>query len=272
MNGKCLLKQCFSNTAPVYTKKRLGAASSHSGTTGRRGVFGQLLSSSCNVSASGLISSVFKERSGRRRQSATNTAIQGAFKRALKEVPKSGEVWCEGARARLSPISITFNLSAAQTALNFAVQFTPQYGDSFVEVARLQLLEALDRILCENELHARKWTHEISKEQLMHAVDAEAADRLDLRCANADPNYGAMWFECRHGPADTARIILARARSNLVQEICVHQHVYAAAIAHWRHGEDAVPNTHLEANLALNYKDSDFTTGLVERNRLELNK
>ncbi|EGB05496.1 hypothetical protein AURANDRAFT_66388 [Aureococcus anophagefferens] len=117
-----------------------------------------------------------------------------------------------------------------------------------------------------------KWTHKISKEQLMHAVDAEAADRLDLRCANADPNYGAMWFECRHGPADTARIILARARSNLVQEICVHQHVYAAAIAHWRHGEDAVPNTHLEANLALNYKDSDFTTGLVERNRLELNK
>jgi len=206
------------------------------------------------------------------RQSATNTAIQGAFKRALREVPKSGEVWCEGARARLSPISITFNLSAAQTALNFAVQFTPQYGDSFVEVARLQLLEALDRILCENELHARKWTHKISKEQLMHAVDAEAADRLDLRCANADPNYGAMWFECRHGPADTARIILARARSNLVQEICVHQHVYAAAIAHWRHGEDAVPNTHLEANLALNYKDSDFTTGLVERNRLELNK
>ena len=125
MNGKCLLKQCFSNTAPVYTKKRLGAASSHSGTTGRRGVFGQLLSSSCNVSASGLISSVFKERSGRRRQSATNTAIQGAFKRALKEVPKSGEVWCEGARARLSPISITFNhfLTLISSSLSKSASF-----------------------------------------------------------------------------------------------------------------------------------------------------
>ena len=28
---------------------------------------------------------------------------------------------------------------------------------------------------------------------------------LVLRCVNADPNYGSMWFHCRHRPSDTAK-------------------------------------------------------------------
>lgn len=28
---------------------------------------------------------------------------------------------------------------------------------------------------------------------------------LLLRCVNADPNYGSMWFHCRHRPSDTAK-------------------------------------------------------------------
>ena len=49
------------------------------------------------------------------------------FRAALKEVPKSGEVWCEGARILLNPSSTMFDLNKARQFLEFAVQFTPQY-------------------------------------------------------------------------------------------------------------------------------------------------
>ena len=63
------------------------------------------------------------------------------LRRALREVPKSGEVWCEGARCHLNPLHVaSFDLSAAQKYLGFAVQFTPQYGDTFIEYLRLEVL------------------------------------------------------------------------------------------------------------------------------------
>ena len=39
---------------------------------------------------------------------------QRTLKLALKEVPKSGEVWCEGARIHLNPLSATFDLDTAR--------------------------------------------------------------------------------------------------------------------------------------------------------------
>jgi len=59
---------------------------------------------------------------------------------AINEVPKSGEVWCEGARICLNPHSDRFDINKAKQFLNFAIYFTPQYGDSFVEAIRLYLL------------------------------------------------------------------------------------------------------------------------------------
>lgn len=47
---------------------------------------------------------------------------------------KSGEVWCEGARIFLNPCSSLFSLPNAAKCLNLAVFFTPQYGDSYIEV------------------------------------------------------------------------------------------------------------------------------------------
>lgn len=49
------------------------------------------------------------------------------FNKALKEIPKSGEVWCEGARLALSshPSNRHFNFSKAENYLRFAIQFTP---------------------------------------------------------------------------------------------------------------------------------------------------
>ncbi len=66
---------------------------------------------------------------------------QDILLRALRDVPKSGEVWTEGARCRLNPLQNTsFDVGGAQKFLGFAMQFTPQYGDTFIEVLRMELL------------------------------------------------------------------------------------------------------------------------------------
>lgn len=70
-----------------------------------------------------------------------------AFRRAAREVPKSGEVWCEGARIFMNPLSPHFHIGRARKCLEFAVHLTPQYGDSFLELLRLRfLLEMRTRI------------------------------------------------------------------------------------------------------------------------------
>jgi tetratricopeptide (TPR) repeat protein len=63
------------------------------------------------------------------------------FLNAIRKIPKSGEVWCEGARLLMSPVSHKFDLEKAEKYLNFAIQFTPQYGDSFLELFKLYTLK-----------------------------------------------------------------------------------------------------------------------------------
>ena len=63
-----------------------------------------------------------------------------ALEKALRAVPKSGEVWCEGARIHLNPFSSTFDLHRSRRYLHFAARFTPQFGDSFIEAIRLEVL------------------------------------------------------------------------------------------------------------------------------------
>lgn len=64
---------------------------------------------------------------------------------ALEEVPKSGECWCEAARLALNPMGYAteFDLALAHRYLSYAVLFTPQYGDSFIERIRLELLRQI---------------------------------------------------------------------------------------------------------------------------------
>ena len=40
----------------------------------------------------------------------------------------------------MNPLSSKFNLARARQFLDFAIKFTPQYGDSFIEYLRLELL------------------------------------------------------------------------------------------------------------------------------------
>jgi len=69
--------------------------------------------------------------------------VNDTFIKALNEIPKSGEVWCEGARLAMSqhPENSFFDLEKAKDYLEFALQFTPQYGDSFLEMMRLHIMQ-----------------------------------------------------------------------------------------------------------------------------------
>eukprot|EP01029_Cantina_marsupialis_P011552 TRINITY_DN257398_c0_g1_i3.p1 TRINITY_DN257398_c0_g1~~TRINITY_DN257398_c0_g1_i3.p1 ORF type:complete len:1156 (+),score=411.87 TRINITY_DN257398_c0_g1_i3:175-3642(+) len=109
--------------------------------------------------------------------------------RALKVVPKSGEVWCDSARIFLNPSFIEempidskqrrslFNPFEAMKHLTFASKFTPQYGDTFVEMIKAEIiiegpLKGLLKILCE----------ETGLNGLWNAEDVGAATEGKLNC------------------------------------------------------------------------------------------
>ena len=209
-----------------------------------------------------------------------------SLKRALMAVPKSGEVWCEGGRIHLNPFSNTFDLTEARRHLFFATRFTPQYGDSFLETMKLEILEewiapvALnmwqvlqpaflkrlsedkagdsDAILADvvqtaarkildarsllsdedgcapDEEEAAADTHLLlSLRRVLTSEGARTAmdnSDLELRCSNADPNYGLLWFHSRNGPIDTARTVIARGREIMIGEVISSAHLYIAAM------------------------------------------
>jgi la-related protein 1 len=124
-----------------------------------------------------------------------------AFILAVREVPKSGEVWCEGARICLDPRSRFFNVDRALEYLNYAVQFTPQYGDSFIEMLRVFVVRG--------DLHLVK--------------------KLKMTCVNADPNYGTLWFFCKQHPLDGPREVFSRAKKMIFDEVCRYRQVYRLA-------------------------------------------
>lgn len=208
-----------------------------------------------------------------------------SLRRALMAVPKSGEVWCEGGRIHLNPFSNTFDLTEARRHLFFATRFTPQYGDSFLETMKLEILEqwiapvalnlwqvlqpaflkrladddagdsdtilanvvqtavriVLDSLSTDQDSPAgdKEETDAFSRLQasLGRALAADAAmsaldnSVLELRCSNAGPNYGLLWFHSRtDGPIDTARTVIGRGREKMIGEIASSVHVYIGAM------------------------------------------
>ena len=168
------------------------------------------------------------------------------LRQALREVPKSGEVWCEGARIHLSAVSRSFDLGTAEKYLDFAIQFTPQYGDSFLELLRLVMLRQVVGPVAERIVGG--WSKEEGKEggkeeEVGRAGVAAAAaaaggveafmatdtEDLELRCSNADPNYGLFWFHCRDLPSDTPRLLVRRAKALLAQDLAILFPLYLKA-------------------------------------------
>ena len=178
---------------------------------------------------------------------------------AAMRCSKSGEVWCEGARILLNPFSPTFDLNAAANNLTFAARFTPQYGDSFLEHLRLELIDQCLVPIAEpfiNDTHTAFLAHDkmtlsdaysfigeqikrvadVVKTQLNKSYDIakflhvlDTAD-LELQCSSADPNYGQVWFQCRKSPIDTACEVFNEAKSMLAADIVQYGFVYVAAI------------------------------------------
>jgi len=119
-----------------------------------------------------------------------------SFIEALKNVPKSGEVWCEGARIAIH----RGELEKAKQYLEFAIQFTPQYGDSFIESLRLLLLE------CK------------TKEERLEILNSEQLDYLERACINAEPTYGVCWAYFRTHPFESTKQCFRNAK-NLMMEM-----------------------------------------------------
>eukprot|EP00767_Chilomastix_cuspidata_P003192 gnl/Chilomastix_cuspidata/3307.p1 GENE.gnl/Chilomastix_cuspidata/3307~~gnl/Chilomastix_cuspidata/3307.p1 ORF type:complete len:727 (-),score=362.40 gnl/Chilomastix_cuspidata/3307:264-2444(-) len=144
-----------------------------------------------------------------------DSAHAEAARLALKSCPKSGEVWCEMARLRLNPLSSRFSRRAAHKAIEHAIAFTPQYGDTFVEAARLAVLE--------------------------EGVDSDSLAEIMRKCTTAQPNYGRAWAYCRlpqqgagfgrvkDGPPSPKRGTMQVACALILESVQQTARVYAAA-------------------------------------------
>jgi hypothetical protein len=63
--------------------------------------------------------------------------------------------------------------------------------------------------------------------KFLHVLDTT---ELELNCSSADPNYGQVWFQCRHSPISTAIEVVNRAKSMLATDVVRYSYVYIAAI------------------------------------------
>lgn len=139
---------------------------------------------------------------------AASAALQ-SFRKAVSEVPKSGEVWCEGARVYLNPVGPFFHLGQAQKCLEFAVHLTPQYGDSFLELQRLRvLLELRMRIRCDALAMGLLGSTAAAKLRPAGAIGARLAVATLVAkrvCLEVDSQLRSGTFSLRYeSPVDTA--------------------------------------------------------------------
>jgi tetratricopeptide (TPR) repeat protein len=134
------------------------------------------------------------------------------FSRAVLHVPKSGEVWCEGARCVMNPMNIsTFDLSLAQKYLAFAIQFTPQYGDAFIEYIRWEMLSQtlLPRILNGLNLQIKDFYERF----LAHDAESDTPD-LAGASTSADALESKKVFQQQY----RRQLLIALEKMNLVNE------------------------------------------------------
>lgn len=123
---------------------------------------------------------------------------------AIKAVPKSGEVWCEAARIALNPLSEFFNLEAAQQYLEFAYRFTPQHGDTLVELVRAKILK--------------------------DGINADMSE-IEKRFISSEGNNGMLYIFLRQMEDRPPRDVFKDAVREVTRDIQANQKAYARAIA-----------------------------------------
>ena len=146
----------------------------------------------------------------------------GAFRRALCHVTKSGEVWCEGARIFLDPCCVAFSPITASKCLNYAVFFTPQYGDSFIESIRL-LMVCSDRFLAFHDC----------KNACVLSLLLRSLPEIALfvkRASFFESNYGFCWFRVQPFMQSPSKEVLYASVVQLSREVAWNAALYYEAM------------------------------------------
>eukprot|EP00755_Sulcionema_specki_P007334 Sspe_Gene.37963::Locus_18318_Transcript_1_2_Confidence_0.800_Length_4250::g.37963::m.37963 len=147
--------------------------------------------------------------------------VEKMLRKALQNVPKAGEVWCEGARLHMNPLSKHFDLEKSAVYLNYAIRFTPQYGDSFIEMVKLKLL---------TEGVQGGWDTTPGWSHRLHKTDwyVKLLDQVAL----CDPNFGILWHYCKLTPALSAPQVLQVATTMVWTELAIFAPTYQNALVH----------------------------------------
>lgn len=161
-------------------------------------------------------------RRNRKKESAFNSMSQLRrirlllMKLAVDEVPKSGEVWCEAARCVMNPLSFLneFDLALAFRYLSYAVLFTPQYGDSFIERIRFEIICQIfvPRILASLRINPKCFFRQV------FMCDVPDSDRDMKASFNMKLFNINMWCEDKH-PSSADSSIDRNRRSATIEAI-----------------------------------------------------
>jgi len=184
------------------------------------------------------------------------------FRTAIQSVPKSGEVWCEGARLCLNPYAPRyFNLKEARRFLGYAMHFTPQYGDSFIEYLRLEMIIAG----MPDAQHGRaSATSSAGNKDDPFGCAPVHIRRVQQACVNNDPNYGSAWFTCKREEHGTPVEVLQVASEMIQRHLVAHQRQYVRAIlAGWypKENELTAPSVGADAPTKPDHDNTDMSDG-----------
>eukprot|EP01060_Flectonema_neradi_P037158 TRINITY_DN7398_c0_g3_i1.p1 TRINITY_DN7398_c0_g3~~TRINITY_DN7398_c0_g3_i1.p1 ORF type:complete len:896 (+),score=159.21 TRINITY_DN7398_c0_g3_i1:90-2777(+) len=138
------------------------------------------------------------------KENGTNIKALQKYSEAQNYVRKAGEVWCEGARIHMDPLQgELFNLDKAEAYLKNAMKYTPQYGDSFVEMMKLGLLK--------------------------YGTDSPEPwlKNLYRNVATAEPNYGPLWQYCKQSALMTCQEVIHVAYEKVKLELSLFSNIYA---------------------------------------------
>lgn len=130
--------------------------------------------------------------------------------------------------------------------MEFAIQFTPQYGDSFIELMRLELLNVIDLILSSGSdisvefalgmtLHwfLNGYPHMLEDPQIR-----EPFDLIERLCINAEPTYGVCWSYCKSERNDILKNYLKNALNILLEMATIALDIHRGTMA----GENRMEN------------------------------
>eukprot|EP01063_Lacrimia_lanifica_P033038 TRINITY_DN5777_c0_g1_i1.p1 TRINITY_DN5777_c0_g1~~TRINITY_DN5777_c0_g1_i1.p1 ORF type:complete len:865 (+),score=325.35 TRINITY_DN5777_c0_g1_i1:84-2678(+) len=154
-----------------------------------------------------------------------NHEVLNVFAKAKEWVGKAGEVWCEGARIYMDPLQgELWDLEKAEECIRKAMKYTPQYGDSFVELVKIHFLK--------NQGKEGPWVAELTKQVM-----------------NAEPNYGPLWQYCKTSPLMTCGEVLHRAIDYIKLELKMFAHIYNRCVGpgarnHYDRNLEALRETH----------------------------